>query len=315
MQTYKEGGGVIGFQFKSSKAEIEFLKIFLTERIQELPETAEQKDGIICLFPTWKILNFYFDQLSPYISCVKRKKQSLPNRLLLQTALQLVSHPNQRFIERLILENFKLIMPRHKKEMIKLILQRDISPTRAMEIMVAGGIIKDSEAAQASHFIDFCNTLSSRDPTTIAVSLSEVLHLDPEIISRQIDIFLGFIGKSDQEDVLNRICDELIPESAMPIEDPKAILFLTIHGAKGLTKKTVVMPGLEEAWLPGNVVGEDIEEKKRMFYVALTRATDLVLITLPQRRARGDPLNYQTPGRGRVSRFITASGIHCPYHD
>jgi len=315
MQPHKGGGGVVSFQFKSSKAEIEFLKVFLTRSIQELPETAQLKDGIICLFPTWKILDFYFDQLSPYLPCVKRKKQSLPSRLWLQLALQLVSHPNQRFIERLILENYNLIKPRHKKEMVKLILQRDISPTRAVEILVAEGIILNPAAAQASHFIDFCDTLSSRDPRVIADRLSDVLHLDPEIICQRLEVYLGYIGKPEQEDVMNRICDELIPESAPPLEDPKAILFLTMHGAKGLTKKTVVMPGLEEAWLPGNVAGEDLEERKRMFYVALTRATDLVLITLPQRRGRGDPLNYPTPGLGKLSQFINSSGIPCPYHD
>ncbi len=199
--------------------------------------------------------------------------------------------------------------------MVNLILQRDISPTRAVEVLIADGIILGSAAAQASHFIDFCDTLSSRDPKIIADRLSEVLYLDPEIICQRLEVYLGYVGKPEQEDVMNRICDELIPESAPPPEDPKAILFLTMHGAKGLTKKTVVMPGLEEAWLPGNVAGEDLEERKRMFYVALTRATDRVLITLPQRRGRGDPLNYPTPGLGRVSQFINASGIQCPYPD
>jgi DNA helicase-2/ATP-dependent DNA helicase PcrA len=315
MQSHKGGGGVVSFRFKSSKAEIEFLKVFLTSCIQDLPETAQPKDGIICLFPTWKILNYYFDQLSPHLPCAKRKKQTLPSRLRLHLALQLVSHPNQRFIERLILENYNLIMPRHKKEMVKLILQRDISPTRAVEILISDGIIKDSAETQATNFIDFCASLSSRDPEAIAISLSDVLHLDPEIIRQQIDVFLGYIRTSEQEDVLEQMCDNLIPESVPPVEDPKAILFLTIHGAKGLTKKTVVMPGLEEAWLPGNVLGEDLEEKKRIFYVALTRATDMVLITLPQRRGRGDPLNYSTPGLGRISPFIIASGIPCPYHE
>jgi len=199
--------------------------------------------------------------------------------------------------------------------MVNLILQRDISPTRAVEVLIADGVILGSASAQALHFIDFCDALSSRDAKLIAEKLSEAIYIDPEIIQQRLEIYLGYIGKPEQEDAMSRICDELIPESAQPPEDPKAILFLTMHGAKGLTKKTVVMPGLEEAWLPGNVAGKDLEERKRMFYVALTRATDQVLITLPQRRGRGDPLNYPTPGLGRVSPFINSSGIQCPYHD
>jgi len=315
MQPHKDGGEVVSFWFKSSKAEIEFLKAFLTKCIQELPEKAQPKDGIVCLFPTWKILDFYFDQLAQFLPCVKRKQPSNPIRLRLQLALQLVNHPNQRFVERLILENYNLIKPRHKREMVNLILQRDISPTRAVEVLIADGVILGSASAQALHFIDFCDALSSRDAKLIAEKLSEAIYIDPEIIQQRLEIYLGYIGKPEQEDAMSRICDELIPESAQPPEDPKAILFLTMHGAKGLTKKTVVMPGLEEAWLPGNVAGKDLEERKRMFYVALTRATDQVLITLPQRRGRGDPLNYPTPGLGRVSPFINSSGIQCPYHD
>ena len=77
----------------------------------------------------------------------------------------------------------------------------------------------------------------------------------------------------------------------MPPIDSKAIEFLTIHGAKGLTKNTVIMPGLEDSWLPGAYEGPELEEKQRLFYVAITRATDNVLITYPVKRSRGDQLN------------------------
>ncbi|MCH8149306.1 MAG: hypothetical protein IH987_15205 [Planctomycetes bacterium] len=75
------------------------------------------------------------------------------------------------------------------------------------------------------------------------------------------------------------------------------------------------MPGLEDAWLPGQATGADLEERKRLFYVALTRATDKVLITYPRMRAPGDPLNYQTPGRRETCRFVTVSGVNPVYRD
>jgi hypothetical protein len=105
-----------------------------------------------------------------------------------------------------------------------------------------------------------------------------------------------------------------VPNSALPPEDPGAILFLTMHGSKGITKKTVVMPGLENAWMPGNSKDNDLDERRRQFYVALTRATDCVLITYPGRRLLGDPLNLNVPGRGITCSFIKDCGINCNYH-
>ncbi|GAG53184.1 unnamed protein product, partial [marine sediment metagenome] len=97
-------------------------------------------------------------------------------------------------------------------------------------------------------------------------------------------------------------------------ESPKQILFLTMHGAKGLTRRYVFMPGLERAWLPGDASGVSLEEKRRLFYVALTRATDGVAITYPASRARGDALNYDTPGRGEGCPFVADAGLSFAYH-
>ena len=128
-----------------------------------------------------------------------------------------------------------------------------------------------------------------------------------------MDLLIGELDEPDQEEAVSAFCDAVFPESATPAEDPRAILFLTMHGSKGLTKRTVVMPGLESALLPGNVPDEEMPEKRRLFYVALTRATDEVLITYPRTRARGDPFNYPAPGRGERCPFVTQSGIPLAY--
>ena len=88
-----------------------------------------------------------------------------------------------------------------------------------------------------------------------------------------------------------------------------------MHGSKGLTKRTVVLPGLEQAWLPGGASGEDLAERQRLFYVAITRATDRILITFPRTRARNDSLNFDAPGRGEASTFVTDAGLECVYHE
>jgi DNA helicase-2/ATP-dependent DNA helicase PcrA len=314
MEPHEAGGELVAYLFKSSKAEVAFLKDFLARSIQELPETAGPKDGIVCLFPSWRVLDFYYDQIAPELPCAKRKGILNPTRLSLERVLRLIARPNQRFLERLILEEYSSIKPRHKKDMLRVILERDISPTRAIETMISEGAFIGPAAEGASQYVEFCSVLSSREPDSIADALSPRLKQESLTVRHQVEEFIATEGTVDQDEAIRRACDALLPESAVPPEDLRTILFLTIHGAKGLTKKTVVMPGLEEAWLPGAAGGDVLEERRRMFYVALTRATDYVLITAPRTRARGDPLNYATPGLGAISPFVVQAGIHCTYH-
>jgi DNA helicase-2/ATP-dependent DNA helicase PcrA len=80
------------------------------------------------------------------------------------------------------------------------------------------------------------------------------------------------------------------------------VLLLTMHNAKGLEFPLVVVAGLEEGLLPHGSSLEDpkeLEEERRLFYVALTRARDQVLLTAAAFRRRWDGASG-----GQVSRFV-----------
>lgn len=51
-------------------------------------------------------------------------------------------------------------------------------------------------------------------------------------------------------------------------------MIMTMHGSKGLEFECVFLPDVNEGITPYNkaVLTEDIEEERRMFYVAMTRA-------------------------------------------
>ncbi|MFN2432239.1 MAG: 3'-5' exonuclease, partial [Gemmatimonadota bacterium] len=69
----------------------------------------------------------------------------------------------------------------------------------------------------------------------------------------------------------------------------EAATLLTMHNAKGLEFPVVFVAGLEEGLLPLTRGGEsaaDLEEERRLFYVALTRAREQVVLTCARRRAR-----------------------------
>jgi DNA helicase-2/ATP-dependent DNA helicase PcrA len=83
------------------------------------------------------------------------------------------------------------------------------------------------------------------------------------------------------------------------------VLLLTAHNAKGLEFDSVVVAGLEEGLFPHGSALEDaaeLEEERRLFYVALTRARDEVLLTAAATRRRFGALGG--PLGGQVSRFV-----------
>ena len=64
--------------------------------------------------------------------------------------------------------------------------------------------------------------------------------------------------------------------------DANAVVLMTIHSAKGLEFPVVFLPGMEDGVFPGmkNIMGdtEDLEEERRLCYVAITRARDQVVL-------------------------------------
>lgn len=314
MLPHYDGGQLDCFRFKSSKSELEFLAEFLNEAIADIPPEARRKDGVVCLFPSHRVLDFYFGRLQDEVPSYILASQLSDRRRWLSLALELVHHPEQRFIERLLLESANEIKPRHKRALVQVVLKSDISPTDALSVLSAEEKLKGEVEQSATRFVDLCAKLSSQNPKFAAESVAAHLELkDADVIEVISDLVEG-IGEHDQDEAIEDACDLLLPDTALAQEDLHAVLYTTIHGSKGLTKRTVVLPGLEDSWLPGQVQGTDEEERARLFYVALSRATHRVQITYPQTRARGDPLNYPTPGRGEVCRFVTQSGIRDVYH-
>jgi DNA helicase-2/ATP-dependent DNA helicase PcrA len=53
-------------------------------------------------------------------------------------------------------------------------------------------------------------------------------------------------------------------------QERKAVRIMTMHSAKGCESPIVFLPALEEDIVPG--ISDNIEEKRRLFYVSLTRA-------------------------------------------
>jgi DNA helicase-2/ATP-dependent DNA helicase PcrA len=75
---------------------------------------------------------------------------------------------------------------------------------------------------------------------------------------------------------------------------------MTIHGAKGLEFKQVYIVGLEEDLFPSQMMlesREDLEEERRLFYVAITRAEKKLYISYAETRYQYGRLKPCEPSR------------------
>jgi DNA helicase II / ATP-dependent DNA helicase PcrA len=86
-------------------------------------------------------------------------------------------------------------------------------------------------------------------------------------------------------------------------KDPDKITLMTIHSAKGLEFKHVYVVGLEEDLFPSQMMMSsraDLEEERRLFYVAITRAEKNITLSYATSRYRFGKLKSCEP-----SRFLT----------
>jgi len=83
------------------------------------------------------------------------------------------------------------------------------------------------------------------------------------------------------------------------IEDKNVVSIMTIHAAKGLEFNTVFLPAWEEGIFPNEKTTKegDLEEERRLAYVAITRARQTVVITNAMVRSLFGQRLYQTQSR------------------
>ena len=83
-------------------------------------------------------------------------------------------------------------------------------------------------------------------------------------------------------------------------DDRPKVSLMTIHSAKGLEFPTVFVVGLEENIFPSPMsMGSmrELEEERRLLYVAITRAEKHCILTCAQNRFRYGRMEYDTPSR------------------
>ena len=137
---------------------------------------------------------------------------------------------------------------------------------------------------------------------------------NPEDISRQenLEEFLSgmqdFVESRREEDMGEQVyLPDFLQEVALLTDldsdegdSNDKVTLMTIHSAKGLEFPTVFVVGLEENIFPSPMCTNsmrELEEERRLLYVAITRAERHCILTCAQNRFRYGKMEFDTPSR------------------
>src|SRR5574341_736611 len=107
------------------------------------------------------------------------------------------------------------------------------------------------------------------------------------------------IDSQDLGELLRALPVSLIgeEEQAESEERPGAVRIMTMHQAKGLTAKAVIIAAAEDEYIPGRAKGElEIGDARRLLYVSLTRAEHFLFITYCEQRSNSQKYTGRNPG-------------------
>lgn len=116
------------------------------------------------------------------------------------------------------------------------------------------------------------------------------------------------ISALEEAEKQGKTVEEFLEETALTqaqdnLENSQTVKIMTVHAAKGLEFKTVFIAGLEEGIFPSGRAFDDpsqMEEERRLFYVAITRAKEHLYLTLSKTRHSFSNKPVQT----KPSRFL-----------
>ena len=144
---------------------------------------------------------------------------------------------------------------------------------------------------------------------------------DPENLSRQENIeelingMHDFCATREEEGNENvRLTDFLSEVSLLTDQDSdkegdaEKVTLMTIHSAKGLEFKNVFVVGLEENLFPSALSlnsYKELEEERRLFYVAITRAEEHCYLSFAKSRFKYGKMEFSSP-----SRFLKDIDVH-----
>jgi DNA helicase-2/ATP-dependent DNA helicase PcrA len=164
-------------------------------------------------------------------------------------------------------------------EVIRVVQARINNPVDALNAVI-----------QFTGYADFIKRKYVKDPKKVETKIDNLRRLRMMIEGMAADSVMTV------EDMIFQLTME------KPKEDDErgAVTISTIHSAKGLEWDTVIVNSVVESQLPhwrSTGTDEEIDEERRLWYVAVTRARDVCFIAIPERVQHGQGMREVDPSR------------------
>lgn len=136
--------------------------------------------------------------------------------------------------------------------------------------------------------------LAAYHQTQDEIQNSQKLNNLQELVSMSVNFQYSFDGLLEFLETLS-----LDASLSTEAENDNAVTLITVHGTKGLEFENVIISGLEENIFPLSHAEsiDDIEEERRLMYVACTRAKNKLFMTLVQNRMWAGRASEMYPSR------------------
>jgi len=235
--------------------------------------------------------------------------------------LRVIANPNDDF-------SIKRIINRPKRGLGKVTIDKILKGAYDSHLSIYGYITTKSDELQAmvskkcyNALIEFTQNIEELIEVSNTATyniIDELEHLFgvkkyydqlPDSLERvsNIDEFYGLFRdmvKQNPEISIDEFLNDLALQSDQDSIEVENISIMSIHASKGLEFAHLFVIGLEEGFLPLVGDGSDIEEERRLGYVAITRAKDELTLSFSESRFYKGRRTDLTK-----SRFLTESGV------
>ncbi|MEW6201801.1 MAG: UvrD-helicase domain-containing protein [bacterium] len=155
------------------------------------------------------------------------------------------------------------------------------------------------EVIKDSGYLKYLSTMEANEGRARHENLQELKSITVEYAAQS--------GDTTLEGFLSRI--SLLSDADTADAEGGAVKLMTLHCAKGLEFRVVFISGMEEGLLPHHSAMEDIgelEEERRLCYVGITRAKELLYLTSAFQRLLFGYVRTPKP-----SRFLSEIAVNC----
>jgi len=170
-----------------------------------------------------------------------------------------------------------------------------------MESFIADASVKDAQQL-AQRIADETGIMRELRADTTVEGMSRLQNVE-ELLSNIAQFCKDRVEEGDGHCLMTDYLSEvslMTDQDNETDEDLEKVTLMTVHAAKGLEFDAVFIVGLEENLFPSDMSGDDerqIEEERRLMYVAMTRARKYLTLLYATSRFKYGSVDFCTPSR------------------